>query len=347
MALRVMEGFDCIDFSQVPSKLSAQSGVFGSFSGGGGFATHIGSPGVYGYGSCMMFNNYQGANGFTVALDNQPTLITCFHFSCPSDAGRPIVWFYDANTCQSYLSSNSSTGRVELHRGDGTLLATGTINVCDGAWHYLEVSVTFNGTTGASVVNVDLIQQFSVTSINTIVSANSYANAISIYRQNSSGYMSYDNWVVMDTTGSTFNAFQGEMRIFGVLPNQAGNYAQWTPSTGANFSCVNQNPDDGDTTYISTTSTGNLDSYKFASLPFTAGTIKAVWVNIVAKSSDVGVKTVSILSREAGTDYVGSNVITLGNAYSSFGQFYNVDPAGSAWTITNFNNMEFGIKEVS
>ena len=329
----------------IPSKLNSQTGVFGSAIGANFHTSLYG--GVYGYGQCIGFDCYQSSDPLWVALDNQATLIVCFHYQNASDIGKRIVGFYDSGTAQCYVSSNATTGFVELHRGDGTLLATGKTNVCDGNWHYIETSITFHGTAGAAIVQVDLVQQFSLTSQNTHMSTNNYANTVLLNGQNTNGIIYYDNLVVMDGTGSTFNSFQGEMRIFSLLPNAVGTYSQWTPSAGTNFSCVNDNPADGDTTYVSTATVGNNDSYKFSSLPFTAGSIKSVWVNLTARNTDVGIRQVAVLARESGTNYVGSS-ITLGSSYYCFGQMYTTnDPAGNPWTISNFNNIEFGIQEIS
>ena len=73
------------------------------------------------------------------------------------------------------------------------------------AWHYIEFSCTIHNTAGASVLKVDGVQQWSLSSVNTRNTANNYANAVYYYEP---GYGTYniDNLVVMDATGSTFNA---------------------------------------------------------------------------------------------------------------------------------------------
>ena len=347
MALRLFEGFDGTLIGTLPAKIIAQTGIPGTVIGSSFGTYNVTTTGVYGLGKCLYLQGYNGDAHANIILDNQPTLYVCFHFNCANNV--EFLQVRDSTTVQCYLQ-NDGTNHLQLKNTSGTVLATSSKIVFDGLWHYVEFAITINSSTGSSVCNVDGVQQWNVSSVNTRAggSSNNYANNFYFYATTTNVNVYVDNLVIMDGTGSTFNAFQGEMRVAAVLPNAAGTYSNWTASAGSNYACVNQNApgDDGDTTYVSSSTTSQLDSYNFTDV--SAGSVLSVLATIIARKDDVSSRTISITARESGTDYVGSNVGTLTASYQPFTQRWDTnDPAGSAWTLSNFNSCEFGIKMVS
>jgi hypothetical protein len=70
------------------------------------------------------------------------------------------------------------------------------------------------------------------------------------------------------------------------------------------------------------------------------------WVEhwIYARKDDAGTRKVAPLFRISSTDYVGSDD-TLSTSYQYFGQIYENSPATSAaWSISEINNAEIGLK---
>ena len=99
--------------------------------------------------------------------------------------------------------------------------------------------------------------------------------------------------------------------------------------------------------FVSSNTTGNIDSYKFPAMPFTSGTIGSSMATTIARKDDVGPKTLAITARQSSTDYVGSNSSYPLSSYLAYSQRYDInDPSGSAWTLANVNAIEYGIKEV-
>jgi hypothetical protein len=338
MALRCFEGFDATAPAEIPDKISSQTGVPGST--GANIAT---TSGIYGYGLAARANVYPWT--LTCALDNQPTLYVCFHAA--GDGNFLTFALMDGATQQVYMSIVG--GLLRLYNGSGALLATSELLVNRYIWRYFEFSCTVHNTAGACRLKLDGQEVWNISGVNTRNSANNYANAVTVGTGNTNTTNDgIDNLVIMDGTGSSFNSFQGEMRVAAVLPNAAGTYAQFTPLSGANYAQVDQSPDDGDASYVASSTPGNLDSYNFTDVASVVGSLLSVMVTAVARKDDVGTRTLSLTARESGTDYVGSNVGTVGSGYSPVAQRWDTnDPAGNLWTVTNFNAMEFGVKQVT
>ena len=88
-----------------------------------------------------------------------------------------------------------------------------------------------------------------------------------VYATQGSSYM--DDIYIDDTTGEA-SANAPILRFYHVVPSGAGNYAEFDPSTGTNYSCVDEIPP-SDADYVSTATAGEYDSYAMNSITLGAG----------------------------------------------------------------------------
>lgn len=90
---------------------------------------------------------------------------------------------------------------------------------------------------------------------------------------------------------------------------------QWAPNSGStNFSRVNENPPDGDTSYVSTSTDTAVDDLDITiSTPYNASTVLASRLTTVAKSSGTSISTLSLVS-----DNIINNVGTLSTTYNGY-----------------------------
>ena len=348
MALRMFEGFDVTAPGYIAAKTCAQTGITGSdLHATFGSATTV-SGCAFGTGKCMLLQPYAGDAYFNIVLDNQPTYYLCFHYKSGNQTAT--VGIRDGGTYQCYLG-NDGAGHMALYNNAGTIISgfDGTRTAFDSNWHYIEWAITIHNTTGSSILYVDGVLQWNVTNANTRTgTTNNYGN--NIYFAGTGAWSSvnyFDNIVVMDGTGSDFNGFQTEMRVVPLMPTASGTYAQFTPSAGSNYACVNQIPDDGDTTYVYSQTVNAMESYVFSSIP-PPGILKSVLVSGIARKDDVSGRIMSFTARKSSTDYVASGLNTLTSSYQPFTYRWDGnDPAGTAWTLANLNAMEFGVKLIS
>jgi hypothetical protein len=334
MALRFIDGFD--NYTTLTQKWTATAN-------GPSINTTAGRRGSGG----ALTN--AGAIQLLKTLDSQGTWIV--GFACnTSSLTFNYIELMDAGTTQLRVSFGS-TGVVSLYRGAGTTLlgssAAGVVSA--STWFYLEIKATFaGGTSGSATVRVNGAAVITLTGINTITSANASADTLNLRTTGGGATVVYDDLYMCDGTGSTNNDFLGDLKVQYLAPASDGAHTDWTPNSGANhYSRVaDTNPDD-DTSYNSTATAGNIDTFKVGAA--TAGTILGVQYTLRHRVDDAGTHTVAPLVRVASTDYPGSG-ITCSASYVTSLVLQETNPATSAaWASSDFgaSGAEFGYKMVS
>lgn len=129
-------------------------------------------------------------------------------------------------------------------------------------------------------------------------------------------------------------------------PNGVGNSTQWTANgAGTNWGCVTSN--DGDTTYISSATSGHTDLYTIdaTSLPSDA-IISGITVSHRIRRETGGINLQhSVRVRTGGTTYNGGGGTLIGASVSyqlSSFAWTNNPNTGVAWTVANINALEIG-----
>ncbi len=243
-------------------------------------------------------------------------------------------------TCRIGLNTSN---QLVVRNSAGTTIATGTTVFVAGSWHYIEVKIVV-GTSGTVEVHLDGVVEiasttgnFGTTNVDTIRVQNATSNHIELF----------DDMYACDTTGSApNNTFLGDVRVATVYPNADGAHAAWTPTGGgSHFSQVDETPPDGDTTYVSDSTPGDIDSYVTGDIDGNA-TVYAVQVNLYARKDDASTRQIAPVVRQASSDHVGTTVTML-STYAFYSQLYDQDPTSSAWTAANVNSDEFGVKEIA
>jgi hypothetical protein len=337
MVQRLLEGFShYTSTADIILKWTARSNLTVSASGG-----------RFGGGSASL--PFGSAGYVYETFDNQATWIAGVAYAGPAATNQVIVAFMDAGSAQVELRLNTSN-QVVVTR-NGTVLGTSVATVNPAIYNYYELKATIHNTTGAYEVQVNGASVLSGSGANTRNTANNYANQVSFCGSPATagtnlGLVVCDIYV-FDGTGSVNNTFAGEVRVQTSLVTGAGNYAQFTPSTGSNFQNVDESVENGDTDYNSSSTVNQIDSFAMADLVAGTQAPKGVQVTIVWRKDDAGVRQGAALLRIGGADYVG-NTVTLGSAYSMAMQEYDTNPAtAAAWTASDVNGMEAGYKLVA
>jgi hypothetical protein len=273
---------------------------------------------------------------------NQATLIAKVAYralSTPSSF-TSILGFLDGNSSAFQVAVGwNNAGAIEAingyqHVGGGTVIATSAPGVIAPLqWFAVEVLLTVNGASGVLQVWVNGAEVLNLISLNTQFTSNAWANQVRLADSTNPGAY-FDDFRVWDNTGSTQNAPIGsgfDSRLLTKLPSGAGGLTQWTPNgASANWQCVDDNPPDGDTTYVSSTST-NYDSYALPS----AGIVVPPFM-VVARSyyrkDDANTRTFQNGVRSGTSNALGAT-FTAGSSYAFVDSCIPNDPATSApWT---------------
>jgi len=332
MAVRFMDSFSHYATADMTLKYEDYSGT--AISSGNGRLS----------GDCARLSNT--THKLTKVLDSQATWIVQFamRLSSVTGSGNVLLTFLDGATTHVDLRTNTS-GNILATR-NGTTLGTSTNTLASNTYHYVEVKVTISDTVGVVVVKVDGVTWLNLSSQDTRNGANATADRMRFQMTVNSINQDICDLVIMDTSGSSNNDFIGEARVKPILPDGAGNSAQFTPSAGSNYANVDDSAPDGDTTYNESSTVNHVDSYTFAN-PGLGGTVMAVQYNVHARKTDAGTRQIAPVVRISSTDYVGTT-LTLSSSFTQQRQVYNTSPASSSgWTESEINGAEFGIKVIA
>lgn len=254
-----------------------------------------------------------------------------------------IMLFMDGPTNQVEIRVTVSNNLAVYTNGN--FIAAGTATILNNTWYYIEAKVFIDNTTGSVEVRVNGVTDINLTNIDTQVTGSNTVNTFKwqVYAQASY----FDDIYICDTTGAVNNDFLGDNRVEAIMPTGAGANTDWTPLTPPNFSEVNEIPPDGDTSYVSSNTPGNVDTYAFGNLTGITTGIKGLQVNILNRKDDAGSREIAPVVRSGGTDYTGNTFAVLDN-YSTAVQVYEEDPdTSAAWLVAGVNAAEFGQTVIS
>lgn len=297
--------------------------------------------------------NLSSVGNATKVLDAQATWTVGMAFRAPSFASAGFIIELLSGTTR-VADLNLSTGGIlsviAYDSGNaGHTLCTGTHILSANTWYYIEWKFTIGSTINVCSTTVKLAAttecSFSATSAGNAIAATT-ADGIKIQGPATGNYY-FDDLYINDSSGANNTGFLGDIRIEAIRPSGAGYQTDWTPSSGTNFSRVNETTEDGDTTYVSSSTANQIDSYAMGDLLTTPSAIYAVQATVVARKTDAGTKVFDILTRISSTNYLSSDM-SVQDSYNFFTQIQELSPAsGIAWTAAEVNGMEMGIKLIS
>jgi hypothetical protein len=331
MALRFIDGFD--HYNSMTQKWTTLSGTPTFTSVGTRFSV----------GQCLVLSFANPVK----ALDSQATWVIGGAVKFGSfGTTSSIIGVRDVGTQQVDVRVNAS-GNLTVTK-NGTVIGTSTSSMISlNVWYYLELKVTIHNTTGAYEVRLNgvTVPGLSATGVDTRNTANNSANEIFMSTAGGITY-TYDDLYVCDGTGSTNNDFLGDVRVDTILPTADGSSTDFTPSTGTdNYAMVDDATPDSDSTYIASGTLNDLDLYTFADLQSLTGSVFGIQSVIFGRKDDAGTRSVAPAIKTGVTTAVGAD-FTLAASYSYNLQIFETNPANgsAAWTISDVNNSEFGVK---
>lgn len=288
-----------------------------------------------GYLSCEKNQVYKGLDGTTttyvvgVAVNHQGY-----------DGGNPFIRFLHSSSTVCEVGTDSS-GHIYVTNGSTTWTATATLGTL--AWHYVELKVKFTSSTATGDVEV------KVDGVSVVIAPAS-SNFGTIPDQfglgSFSGFindflMYFDDFVLQIASTTYF----GDVIVEALKPNAAGNYSDFSNNgSSQSYNCVNESAPDGDTTYVSSGTTNNRESFKYPALSQTPGTVYGVQHLICAKKTGTSFRTLTPFIRQSGSNYDDSP-INLTGSYAYLRKTYATNPATSAaFTASEITNLETGVK---
>lgn len=246
---------------------------------------------------------------------------------------------------------NTTTFKLEVYRGDGTLLGmSGAIAAALGEWFYVEAKVTVSDSVGA----VELRNYGNtILSLSGIDTRNGGAVGTIDCVEVGPAAKHGDDFYILDTSGATNNDFLATAppsattpRVIDPLPSAAGDSTQWTPHGAAsNWDCVNDDSVDDDSSYVSSSTVGQLDLYQMSNLPSLSGaSVRGVLQWMRARKDDATTRAVAQAMKSGATTSLDSDMV-LSTSYANRYRILETDPNTSApWTEAAVNAVQGGQK---
>jgi hypothetical protein len=225
------------------------------------------------------------------------------------------------------------------------VLATGTRVLSPAVFYFIELKATIADAGDTAVVRINGVEDINFTG-DTKATANATANQIQLWNEGFVGQYYDDLYVCDGTGGAPTDTFLGDVRVQAIFPSGNGNSSQLVgqdADSTDNYLNVDETAQDGDTTYVESSTVGNKDTYAFGNLTPTTGTVYGVQVLPFAKKTDAGTRSIVSVARLSATE-VDSAAKALSTDYAYLPDIREAKPGGGTWSITNVNDAEFGIK---
>lgn len=249
-----------------------------------------------------------------------------------SDATVQVALYYSPplERFAVYLGSTKhaeATKRTQIHKG----------------WRHMSLKVV-RGNFGSYELRENNVVIASATNVDTDQANSGKLNRVTI---TGVGGTFFDSIVILNETGTLNNDFLGNVHIWKTVPDAAGDSTQWTPSSGSNFSAVDEATPSGGTDYVEATTDGLKDLYGMtdqSNIGSIAGLQVVAYCQDTASASDgIIIRMKSSTTDAAGPK--GAQVAPQG-VYGYRWDVFETDPATSAaWAnITAVNSAQVGIE---
>lgn len=358
MTLKLIDGFDNVSDS---TKMAAKGWVVTiTPTNAGASGTVTMATGRLGTGNCLVIvtPSLGTVNGQTYVQRSLPAAYTgfvcgfAFKVGTTPAANSEILTFL-AGATQTVRVFLQTTNKLAVANSGGTIVATSATAFTTGSWYYVELKLVINGASGSVTIDVNGGADVTATTGNfgsTGVDSLRVGWSDWVATPGNSKSFSVDDLYLLDTSASPNNTFLGDVAVETIYPSAAGAHTQWTPDSGSNYARVNEHsgtyPDDN-TSFVSTQTAGNRDSYTMDDLAILSGTVYGVQTNVYARKDNSGARTLCAVTRPVATDHDGTTQ-TLGTSYQFFTEIAETNPdTASAWLVSDINAAEVGVKLVA
>jgi hypothetical protein len=212
------------------------------------------------------------------------------------------------------------------------------------AWYYLEIEAVIHGSTGAVKVYKNGVEVISATGVNTKGQSQDGVSTVRLRMPGTAAWAasSFDDVYVVDAATRL-----GDSRVITLVPD-GDTGKDWSPSSGEdNYAMVDEEQVDGDTSYVASSTPGDLDFYTIGDLGVTPETIHAVQLMMCARKDDAATREVRLKLKSGSTVENGATQ-AVGSSYQYFQEIYDEDPGTEGpWTASAVDAMQIGIETVT
>ncbi|WP_413289874.1 hypothetical protein [Bdellovibrio sp. HCB337] len=263
--------------------------------------------------------------------------------------------FLTLSSTNSTSASLPTTGiRLRRHESSGFEVVAGNTGVnlapttspCMplNTWSYVELYYKF-GASGDIQVRIEGVEVLNLTGIDTRGGAASIQN-LALCSTSSAILYYFDDLYLCDATGTVNNTFLGPIAVQTRMPT-ADSAVAFTRNTGtSNFSCVNEIPHNGATSYVSSATAGSRDLYETADLSGTGlGPIAGIQCNVRGQALGSSANLALTIESPKGAQ-IGATKTQTSAAWIADFDIFEKQADGSDWTAADVNNTKIGFDSV-
>lgn len=251
-----------------------------------------------------------------------------------SNAGQVFRFLQTDNLGPNVSAVVNSDGSITFNNGNLPIFLGQTVAGLVQFNTYVSIAVrvkNFTAATGELTCWVNGAQVFHQTGLNTAYDpAHPYCNAIQLMGPGGIPTCYHDDTYVLDCSFAPNNTFLGALRLYALPPTGNASPLQWTPLAGTNWSEVSEVPPDGDTSYVSSSTVGQIDQYTY---PLTGVPVGA---SLIFLQHDLDME-VDSGSRSVASDVAGIPAPTstaLSSNYHIYPTPYDTNPSTGVQFVT-------------
>ena len=345
MPICLIDGFDAFNLSSTTFNIKGWSSissatVFTSVTGrdGVGKAMNIAAGGYRAYKSIALSQAYR--IGCAVKLANT--------FTSGDIPLLGLTNVKDNVTWQCGIAITPTNRYLKLVRyTPATTIATGNISVPVGTWFYIEwyIVITDSLSTNQSYIKVDGSDYLITSSGDTKNDSDNTASMISL-ASGSGTAVAFDDLYVSTEAVTTSPSFIGDHKVTTIYPSGNGSISDFMGSDGNkvdNYSLIGTSPLNFSSS-VTPQNVNEVDTYTFSDLSGNNPQVKAANFLLATNKADASSSFYAPVVRSGGTNYslaacafpdglVVTERVALTNPATS-----------SAWSASDINNLEAGIK---
>ena len=247
-----------------------------------------------------------------------------------------------AGTVLGGVRLNATTAKLEIYTGTATLVATSANSLLANTWYLLETHVKIDDSVGLIEVRIDGIDFVSFSG-DTKPGADTTFDAVVA----TTGITFYlDDLAFNDTTGGVDDSWCGDGKIVMLPPSSAGDTTQWTPSAGSNWQNADDVPPDGDTTYNSENTSGDVDLYNTMTFTIPANhVVKSVYTEARTREETAAGDSLQYGLKTNGVEYWDAGQAQLTSYQRYVGTRHRVNPQTLVtWIQGELDGLQVGVK---
>ncbi len=319
------------------------------------------SAGRYG-GGCLVRSADGGTTTWAVPtgiLAQGSTIHFGFHYyvvnRAAGGATDPVCELMNNSATRLFRLEHDAGGNAKVFGQSAAQVgSTASGAFSNAAWHWIEAKIVL-GTTdsnGEITVHVNGVQIVNVTGVDTFSGSTLANRGEYLTLRGSGGGSRFDDVMVWDTSGSSFNGYPlGESKIDTLIPNGDGTATSWTRSTGStNFTLVDDvlaGASNDDTDYLSSSTVGHKTDLLLSNLADNPITIHAVQARVRARKEDAGTRTIRTNIKRSASVTNGSELgPSTEYSWRRHTPVYLDPGTASAFTTLNINALELQLEVV-